>query len=132
MTDGNFGKVVETLLNGLEGFATAKTSVGEPIEIDGTIMIPLVDVSIGVGAGAAAAADKKKNREGGGMGAKLSPSAILIIKDGSTRVINIKNQTTAMKVMDIVPDVINRFVGKTKITDPKVAKEIKNIKEAAE
>ena len=122
-----FGSVVNSLLEGLEGFATAKTTVGEPIVVEDTILIPLVDVSIGVGAGAALNMDKSKNREAGGMGAKLSPSAILVIKDGASRIINIKDQSVAMKAMDLVPEVINRITGKTKLSD-KVKKEVDKVK----
>jgi len=131
MADNTFGAVVQSLLNGLSGYATAKTAIGEPVTVNDTILIPLVDVSIGVAAGAALNEEKKKTREGGGMGAKLSPSAILVIKDGCTRVINIKNQTTAMKLLDMVPEVINRFTGKTKIDDAETAAAVDSIKSKA-
>ena len=120
-----FGSVVNNLIENLEGFATAKTTVGEPIRVDDAIIVPLVDVSIGVGAGAALNQDKKRDREAGGMGAKLSPTAILLIKDGSTRIINIKDQNAAMKAMDLIPEIVNRFTGKTKVKEESLAKEIK-------
>ena len=110
-----FGNVVSSLLEGLEGYATAKTVVGEPIKVGDTTILPLVDVSIGVGAGAALNADKSRDREAGGMGAKLSPSALLVLKNGGARIINIKDQTTAMKVMDMIPELVGRFTGKTKL-----------------
>ena len=120
-----FGCVVNNLIENLEGFATAKTTVGEPIRVDDAIIVPLVDVSIGVGAGAALNQDKKRDREAGGMGAKLSPTAILLIKDGSTRIINIKDQNAAMKAIDLIPEIVNRFTGKTKVKEESLAKEIK-------
>ncbi|MBQ9388383.1 MAG: sporulation protein [Lachnospiraceae bacterium] len=125
---GNFGTVVNSLLDGLSGYATAKTVVGEPIKVEDTILLPLVDVSIGVGAGAALNSEKKRDREAGGMGAKLSPTAILMIKDGAVRILNIKDQTTAMKALDIVPEVVNRFAGKTCIKNKDVANEANNLK----
>lgn len=45
------------------------------------------------------------------MSAKLSPSAILVIQNGSTRLVNIKNQNTVNKMLDMVPDLVNRFTG---------------------
>ena len=49
-------------------FLTTKTVVGDAVKFDdGTIILPLVDVSFGVGAGAFAG--DKKNNAGGGMGA---------------------------------------------------------------
>ena len=43
------------------------------------------------------------------MGAKISPSAILVIQNGSTRLVNIKDQNTVNKMLDMVPDLVNRF-----------------------
>ena len=132
MAENSFGKVVDSLLEGLEGFATAKTVVGEPMQVNDTILIPLVDVSIGLGAGAALNDTKSKDHEGGGMGAKLSPNAVLVIKDGNTKVISLKNQTAVTKAMDMVPELINRFTGKNKIDDPEVEEAIESLKAEAE
>ena len=47
-----FGNTMENLFKGMDGFITTKTVVGDAIHLDGTIILPLVDVSFGVGAGA--------------------------------------------------------------------------------
>ena len=44
------------------------------------------------------------------MGGKMTPSAVLVIQNGSTRVINIKNMDGISKVIDMAPDLINRFM----------------------
>ena len=76
-----------------------------------------MDVSFGVGAGAFAG-DKKQNA-GGGMGAKISPSAILVISGGVTKLVNVKNQDTVTKILDMVPDFVNKFAaGGTKKESP--------------
>ena len=52
MGDNNFNTAVGSLLKGMEGFLTTKTVVGDAVRFDdGTIILPLVDVSFGVGAG---------------------------------------------------------------------------------
>jgi uncharacterized spore protein YtfJ len=66
-----------------------------------------VDVSFGVGAGSKA--EDRKNRGAGGFGAKMSPSAVLVIKNGTTKLVNIKNQDAITKVLDLVPDVVDRI-----------------------
>ena len=106
----NLNETVNSLFQGMEGFLTSKTVVGEPIYIKDTIILPLVDVSFGMGAGAFEA--DKKNRSGGGIGGKLTPSAILVIRDGQTKLVNVKNQETIVKLLDMVPDVIDRFTKK--------------------
>lgn len=105
--NNSFGSTVEALFKGMDGVVSSKTVVGEPININGTIIIPLVDVSFGIGAGSFLADKKEKGM--GGIGGRVTPSAVLVIQDGKTRLVNIKNQDTMTKILDLVPDVIDRF-----------------------
>lgn len=112
MADNNFNSTVESLFKGMDAFLTTKTVVGDAVKVeDGTIILPLVDVSFGVGAGAFSQDEKKKGSCGGGMGGKMTPSSILVIKDGMTRLVNIKNQDVVTKVLDMVPDFVSKFTG---------------------
>ena len=104
---GNFNEVVDSMLKGMDGFLSSKTVVGEPTVINDTIIVPFVDVSFGVGAGDFKG-DKKANGAGGLTG-KMSPSAVLVIQNGTTRLVNIKNQDGVTKILDMVPDLVNRF-----------------------
>ena len=103
----NFDSTVESLFKGMESFVSTKTVVGEPTQIGDTIIVPLADVSFGVAAGAVSEANK--NNGMGGMGGKVTPSAVLVIKNDSTRLINIKNQDAITKILDMVPDLLDRF-----------------------
>ena len=109
--DNNITSVMEALVKGAESVFTTKTVVGEATKIDDTISIPLVDVSFGIGAGASCGAgkDSRKNGGMGGMSGKMSPSAVLLIKNGQTRLVNIKNQDSVSKVIDMIPDLVDRF-----------------------
>ena len=110
MQNNNFPGVVESLLKGMDTVLSTKTVVGEATQIGDTIILPLVDVTFGVGAGAGSG--EKKNSGGGGLGGKMTPSAVLVIKDGYTKLVNVKNQDTMTKILDMVPDVIDRFGSK--------------------
>ena len=124
MQENNFDKTVGSLFNGMTNFMTTKTVVGEAVHIGDTIILPLVDVSFGMGAGAKA--DGSKNSASGGMGGKMSPSAVLVINNGVSRIINIKNQDTVSKLVDMAPDIIARFAnmikkdGSEKLTDEEI------------
>ncbi len=107
MADNNFTGVVEALLKGMDSVLSTKTVVGEATQVGDTIILPLVDVTFGVGAGASA--NDKKNGGGGGIGGKMTPSAVLVIKNGSTKLVNIKNQDTVTKVLDMIPDLVDKF-----------------------
>ena len=105
--NNNFQSTVESLFKGMDSFITTKTVVGDAITVGDTIILPLVDVTFGVGAGAFSG--EKKNNGGGGMGGKISPSAVLVISGGVTKLVNIKNQDGLTKILDMVPDVLNKF-----------------------
>lgn len=107
MAENNFTGVIESLMRGMNTVLSTKTVVGEATQIGDTIILPLVDVTFGVGAGANAA-DKKTGGVGGFSG-KLTPSAVLVIKNGSTKLVNIKNQDTVTKVLDMIPDIVDKF-----------------------
>ena len=99
MSDNSFNEVVNSMMQGMESFLSSKTVVGEPTRAGDATIIPLVDVTFGVGAGA-------------GMTGKMSPSAVLVVKDGQVRLVNIKNQDTVNKIIDMVPDLIDRFTSR--------------------
>ena len=103
----NFKSTLESLFRGMDGVVSSKTVVGDAIHIGGTIILPLVDVSFGIGAGAFSVDKKEKGM--GGIGGRMTPSAVIVIQDGKTRLVNIKNQDTITKILDMVPDVIDRF-----------------------
>ena len=107
MADNKFDTTVSSLFKGMDGFLSAKTVVGEPVTVNDTIILPLVDVSFGVAAGAGNNDNKKK--AAGGMGGKMSPSAVLVIHDGITRLVNVKNQDSVSKIIDMIPDIIDKI-----------------------
>ncbi len=115
MAENQFSGVVESLLKGMDTILSTKTVVGEAPQIGDTIILPLVDVSFGVGAGAGVNDEKKTQNGAGGLGGKMTPSAVLVIgKNGSARLVNIKNQDTVTKILDMVPDILDRFGKKDK------------------
>ena len=102
-----FSSTVESLFKGMENFITTKTVVGDPIQLKGAVILPLVDVSFGCAAGANGG--NGKSGAGGGLGGKISPSAVLVLQNGSARLVNVKNQDTVTKLLDMVPDLVNKF-----------------------
>lgn len=125
MSENNFNSTVESLFKGMDSFITTKTVVGDAINIGDTIILPLVDVSFGVVAGAFM--QEKKNNGAGGLGGKIQPSAVLVIQDGKTKLVNIKNQDGMTKILDMVPDLVNRFTsGKAEENDDLSLDDISN------
>jgi uncharacterized spore protein YtfJ len=125
-----FVSTIEALFQGIDQFVTTKTVVGDAVKVDNAIILPLVDVTCGMAAGAFQ--ENAKKRGSGGMGAKISPSAILVIQNGSTRLVNIKDQNTVNKMLDMVPDLVNRFTkGKVNIGEEFSADAIRTAEDMA-
>ena len=115
MSTSNFNSVMDSLLKGVDSVISTKTVVGEAKQVGDTIILPLVDVSFGLGGGT----------NGGGVGGKITPSAVLVIKDGHTKLVNVKNQDTITKILDMVPDLVDKFTSpKQEMMDDDSAKEL--------
>ena len=121
-SNNNFKSTVEALFKGMDAVVSSKTVVGDAIHINDTIILPLVDVSFGIGAGSSSADKKEKGM--GGIGGKMSPSAVIVIQGGKTKLVNVKNQDTITKILDMVPDVVDRFTGKDERTTEKEVNDI--------
>ena len=130
--DNQFKETMDSLFKGMNGVVSSKTVVGDAIHIGDTILLPLVDVSFAVGAGAFNA--EKKERGAGGLGGKMTPCAVLVIQNGTTRLVNVKNQDTMTKIRDMVPDVIDKFRSpkEDKMTEQDVADILNDAETAAQ
>jgi len=103
----DFNQTVGSLFKGMDTLLTSKTVVGEPTQVGDTIILPLVDVNFGVAAGAFAK-DGGKTSAGGGMGGKMSPSAVLVIQNGKAKMVSVKGEDTMSKIIDMVPEVVDK------------------------
>ena len=115
-----FNETVEALIGNMNGVISSKTVVGDAIHIGDVIILPLVDVSFAVGAGTFSG--EKKDKGAGGLGGKITPSAVLVIQNEKIKLINIKNQDTMTKILDLIPDIVDKVSTKDsqKMTEEKV------------
>lgn len=121
----DFNQTVGSLFKGMDALLTTKTVVGEPTKVGDTIILPLVDVNFGVAAGAFA---KNANAAGGGMGGKMSPSAVLVIQNGHAKMVSVKGEDTVSKILDMVPDVMDKISKLTgKSNDDDIEEAIKDV-----
>ena len=117
----SFKETVESLFHGMDSVITSKTVVGEAIHINGTIILPLMECFFWNWCRFVQCRRKKK-KEWVELVAKMTPSAVIVIQDGKTKLVNIKNQDTVTKLLDMVPDVIDRFTSKDeKLSEDDVA-----------
>ena len=114
MADNNITSVMDAMMKNMDHLVGTKTVIGESVKVGDAVIIPLVDVSFGIAAGATSR--DKKNAGAGGLNAKLSPSAVLMVQDGHARVINVKNADSVSKIIDLVPEVIDKIKARKAVT----------------
>ena len=120
----DFNEAVNVLFDKVDDLVSTKTVVGEAIVVGDLTLLPLIEVAVGAGVGA-----KESTNAAGGVGAKITPSAILAISPNGTHLINVKNQDAITKLIDMAPGVVNKlnfgsvFTGRNKNNSP--AEEVK-------
>ena len=95
----------------MDDYVSTKTVVGEAIHIGDVILVPLVDVSFGMGTGLGGGTEVNKENGGGGgaVGAKMTPSAVIVIMNGTVQLVNVKNQESFGKIIDMIPGLLSKF-----------------------
>lgn len=104
--------VINSMFEKLEKFIRTETVVGEPIQLGNVTLMPLVSVSFGVGAGGGVGKDEKGGDgtgSGGGLGAKIQPTAILVIKNDEVSLISLNNKGSLDKLFEKVPEIIDKI-----------------------
>ncbi|NMM63357.1 sporulation protein [Clostridium sp. P21] len=120
---------LEVLFNKLQNFLKTETVVGEPIVVGETTLVPIISVSFGCGTGSGGGTDDKgANGSGGGLGfgAKVTPNAMLVIKNDSVTMLPVNNKSNVENLLQMVPGIMSKFKKDKKNND----KEEKTTEEA--
>lgn len=104
-----FGKAI----NEIERMLNTKTVVGDPLEVEGNTLIPLVSVGFGFGVGTGEGTDPKKGAgTGGGTGGGggVKPVAMIVVNKDGVRIESIKGGTASAleKVAEKVADTVGK------------------------
>jgi uncharacterized spore protein YtfJ len=110
----DFNDNLQTLFDKLEGFFRTETVVGEPIVVGEVTLIPLIEISFGLGSGGDRGKKSKGNDGvgGAGAGAKIVPTAIMVVKGEDVSLIPLKDRDSLEKVLEVVPEIINKLKNK--------------------
>ncbi|MGE5631831.1 MAG: GerW family sporulation protein [Caulobacteraceae bacterium] len=103
---------LETLFSHLEKFLKTETVIGEPIVVGETTLIPIITVSFGCGGGGGGGKDEKGNDgmgTGVGVGARISPDAVVVIKDEAVTMLPIKGKSNIEKLVGMVPEIVKKI-----------------------
>ena len=112
----NLPNMLESTIAKIREMLDANSVVGQPIVVDGVTIIPISKISVGLGGGGSDFVSKHPTNEnpfGGGVGAgaKVTPIAFLVIKDGNTRMIPVPvpANTTVDRALEMLPDTLDKI-----------------------
>ena len=104
---------LKLLLSKVESHVSAKTVIGEPVQVGEVILVPLVNVSFGMGTGLdTSSSEKKKGDSGGGVvGARMCPAAVIVIDaKGTVQLVNLAaKQESTNKLIDMIPGLLPKI-----------------------
>lgn len=129
--------LMKTAMNSIQDMVDVNTIIGEPIETAADIMIiPISKVCFGFAAGGSEFNTetldeyKKKEKEeemqyrlpfggGSGAGVTINPVAFLVINKENIKLMPINHTSTVDKLLDYIPDILDKFVKKDKEEEKK-------------
>jgi uncharacterized spore protein YtfJ len=110
---------VESLLKAtlveVERLLSTRTVVGEPINVDGQTIIPLIAVGFGFGAGGASGTERKTSSleglgAGSGAGGGVKPVAVIIVNKDGVRLESVRR--SAATIVEKVGEAVGKIMDK--------------------
>ena len=111
--------LMHTAMASLRSMVDVNTVVGDAVETkDGTVIVPVAQVSLGFAAGGGEYGDAAGRRAddllpfGGGSGAGVSvrPVGFLVVHQGSVRLLPVDQRASLERLLDLAPEVLDRLL----------------------
>lgn len=111
---------MKTLVDELQEIATSKTVVGEPINVEGRTLIPVISIMVGFGAGGGGGTGETPSTGqmqtgrgqgtglGGGGGARVEPIAFIVIEKDRVYMLPTRGGTGIDKILAQAPDLMDK------------------------
>jgi uncharacterized spore protein YtfJ len=117
--------VMKTVMAELRNIANTETIVGKEIQAGSSTVVPVSKISLGVAGGGGAGKDNKEGTGIGG-GASVEPIAFIVVTDGKAQLLPLGGKSSALgKVVDLIPDVLEKVSGTIKKHNSKKPEEKK-------
>jgi len=103
---------LDSIFSHLENLFKAKTVIGDPIVIGDVTLVPVVNVTFGIGTGGAEGKDAREQGGGGlgaGTGARLIPSAVIVIRGDQVSMLPISGRSSVENILEKMPEVLGKL-----------------------
>lgn len=117
MTDNTmFGQNIDTVFTDLHNFAKSDSILGTPLPVGDKTLIPIMSVTLGYGS-----AEMPKKAQGnsngstnnnnglGGLGAKISADAVVVVEKDSVTMLNVGQKNNMNQLMDKIPEALTNI-----------------------
>ncbi len=101
--------VVKAVMEQIKEIVRSETVVGEPVQAEDSVIIPIsrVTFGFGVGGGSREGADKGSGT-GTGCGATIEPVAFVVVSKGKAQLLPLKSrEATLTRIIDLVPSLLD-------------------------
>ena len=105
-------EVLEAMYAKLDQFLKTETVVGTPFTVSAVTLVPIVNVAFGLGRGSGTGKEERSNSSGsggGGVGCRITPNAILVVKNDEVSAIPLKGRGSLDKLFEMVPEIITKL-----------------------
>lgn len=121
MKETPVNKIMENTLEKMREMVDVSTIIGDPIQTDGTTLIPVSKVSYGFTSGGTDL-PSKQNAElfggGGGGGITITPVAFIVIQNDKVRMMQINNySSSADRAIAMIPELVDQISQLVKAKD---------------
>ncbi len=100
--------VVKAIMEQIKETVRSETVVGEPVQAEEAVIIPVSRVSFGFGVGGANSEESDKmGATGTGCGATIEPVAFVVVSKGKAQLLPLKSrEATLSRIIDLVPSLL--------------------------
>jgi len=116
----DFSQNISSFLEQMAKFFQSDTVVGDPIQVGEITLIPLITMSFAIGNGSGFSPKDKKGHwgpSGAASGGKISPTAIVVIKNDEVSVISLSGKGMLDQAHELLPTIIARLEKKEAAPD---------------
>ena len=116
--------VVKAVMEQIKETVRSETVVGEPVQAEDSVIIPISRVTFGFGVGGGSREGANKGSgTGTGCGATIEPVAFVVVSKGKAQLLPLKSrEATLTRIIDLVPSLLD-LVKDLKSKDQKKEKE---------
>ena len=101
--------IVKAIMEQIKETVRSETVVGQPVQAEDSVIIPVSRVSFGFGVGGANSEETDKRAASGtGCGATIEPVAFIVVSKGKAQLLPLKSrEATLTRIIDLVPSLFD-------------------------